>query len=446
MRAGRVRRQHVELVDTVSTGDDVGAMLTGLREHLERLAGQVREPRAGRVVPLLAMPVPGTGQGNFHHRRGAVVKALVPFLQQAAAELGVDVALVTPDRRDHAAAQASRDSTLDLTPQEKAEADRLGVLAGRGELSVFVGAGASVPLGLPGWGQLVDLLLHEAGLGALPPGADDSTFKAGAELAHAVLGERMGQVLARELEVRHHALGHALLAALRMRQSVTTNFDTALELAMRPVHGEDLRVMTRQWARSCSPWLLKLHGSVDRPEGIVLTRSQYERHEREGRPLYGLVQGLLMTSHLLFVGFSLTDSAYLRLAEEVDHIYRSAARPGDTVATALGLDSLAEEGKALDDAFHHVAFREPGRSVQEAARTLEIFLDRMAWRATRTARTAHEYLLDDRYLDLVADDAHGLRHGLAALVPLARSATCEVARDVRDALERFGAERTTPGP
>lgn len=281
--------------------------------------------------------------------------------------------------------------------------------------------------------------MREAGLGELPQGAGDATLKAGAELAHHVLGDRMGEILRRALGVEHHALSHALLADLRVRQTVTTNFDEALELAMAPVLGDDLRVMTRQWARSCSPWLLKLHGSVDVPEGIVLTTTQYQRHEQQGRPLYGLVQGLLMTSHLLFVGFSLSDSAYLRLAEDVDEIYRRAAEPEDRVATVLSLESLADEGKALDRAFHHIGFREAGRSIAEAARVLEIFLDRVAWRATRTAGVAHEYLLDDRYLDLVQDDTVALRASLEDLEQVAGSATCDVAQSVRDVLKEFGA-------
>jgi hypothetical protein len=107
---------------------------------------------------------------------------------------------------------------------------------------LFVGAGASIPLGLPGWYRLVNILMAEAQLGQLPSDIDDATLKAGAELAHKVLGDRMGEVLARELDVAHHALSHALLADLRVRQTVTTNVDTALELAMAPVHGDDLRV------------------------------------------------------------------------------------------------------------------------------------------------------------------------------------------------------------
>lgn len=443
LKESRTGPRHFELVDTVSAHDDVQAMLATVRDGLAALAGMVAQPRAGRVLPLLAMPLPGTGEGNFDHRRGAVVKGLVPLLEETSARLGVDVALVMVDRRDYAAVQATRATTRDLSEAEMSEADRLGGLAGSGELSVFVGAGASIPLGLPGWAALVSTLMREAGLGELPADVDDATLKAGAELAHKILGDDLDVILARHLDVAHHALSHALVADLGVRQSVTTNFDTALELAMEPVHGSDLRVMTRQWARSCSPWLLKLHGSVDDPGSIVLTSSQYRRHETHGRPMYGLVQGLLMTSHLLFIGFSLSDSAYLNLAAEVEAIHRrSAGDPGHrdhTVATALGLDSLADESKALDAAFRHVAFRTSRRTGTSAARALEIFLDRVAWRSTRTAGAAHEYLLDDRYLDLVDDDALALRQRLDELAAAAGGSTTELGHSLREVVRHYGA-------
>lgn len=47
-----------ELVDTVTAGDDVQMMLDGVRAGLEALAARLGEPRAGQVVPLVAMPVP----------------------------------------------------------------------------------------------------------------------------------------------------------------------------------------------------------------------------------------------------------------------------------------------------------------------------------------------------------------------------------------------------
>ncbi len=51
-----------------------------------------------------------------------------------------------------------------------------------------------------------------------------------------------------------------------------------------------------------------------------------------------------------------------------------------------------------------------------AARRLEIFLDRMAWSASRTAGGAHEYLLDDHYRDLIGDDTEALHRSLAARI------------------------------
>lgn len=93
-----------ELVDTVSVDGDIDRLVGRVQDWLARLAGRVKESAgAGRVLPLLALPMPGTGQGGLAHRRGAVVGALVPRLAGTARELGVDLVLVDRDRRDFAA-------------------------------------------------------------------------------------------------------------------------------------------------------------------------------------------------------------------------------------------------------------------------------------------------------------------------------------------------------
>ena len=141
-----------ELVDTVSVGGDIDLLVEAVHKGLAALAGKVKsEAGAGRVMPLLALPMPGTGHGGLAHRRGAVVRTLVPRLVQAARELEVDLVLVDRDRRDFAALQSAREvARPDLRPELLYEADRLGRLIAQGQLSVFVGAGVRVPLGLPG--------------------------------------------------------------------------------------------------------------------------------------------------------------------------------------------------------------------------------------------------------------------------------------------------------
>jgi hypothetical protein len=140
---------------------------------------------------------------------------------------------------------------------------------------------------------------------------------------------------------------------------------------------------------------LKLNGDVQDPATIVLTDSDLKRHPDERRALEGVVQSLLLTSHLFFVGFSLTDNNFLKLASAVSNV-RSRARdkvpsqPG----TALAL-TTDECNRARYKDLHMLSMDEV--SPKLGARLLEIFLDRLVWTAATQGNLASEYLLDDRY-------------------------------------------------
>ncbi len=56
--------------------------------------------------------------------------------------------------------------------------------------------------------------------------------------------------------------------------------------------------------RRSARWLLKLHGCINHPEDIVLQRADYIRYELRRQALAGVVQSLLITKEMLFVGFS----------------------------------------------------------------------------------------------------------------------------------------------
>ena len=80
---------------------------------------------------------------------------------ELAAEHQVDIAIVTPDRAAHAAAQYLRTQSRspanwNLSDGLLAEAKRLGMLASSSrELALFLGAGVSIPAGLPSWDNLI---------------------------------------------------------------------------------------------------------------------------------------------------------------------------------------------------------------------------------------------------------------------------------------------------
>ena len=73
-----------------------------------------------------------------------------------------------------------------------------------------------------------------------------------------------------------------------------------------------------------------MHGCSSRPDDVVITSADFRDFEASRmKALAGLVQANLLTSHMLFVGFSLTDPNYQRILGEVRRALdpTAAARP-----------------------------------------------------------------------------------------------------------------------
>src|SRR3989442_1582129 len=75
-------------------------------------------------------------------------------------------------------------------------------------------------------------------------------------------------------------------------------YEAAVETADR-----ECAVLPYEPVRSQARWLLKLHGSLDHPEDIVLTRNDYLGLAERAGALFGILQAMLMTRHMLFVGY-----------------------------------------------------------------------------------------------------------------------------------------------
>ena len=87
-------------------------------------------------------------------------------------------------------------------------------------------------------------------------------------------------------------------------------------------------------------WALKLHGDVEHPDSIVLTRRHMLTYDAQNRPSAALLQSVLLTKHLLVIGTSLTDDNVLRLAYEVQ-AYRVHHRPKSEETFGTQLDASA---------------------------------------------------------------------------------------------------------
>lgn len=393
-------------VDVVRGGGEVGSELTAvmdrLRGALEEIAAAGLEPGAGRAKVLVALPTLGTGGGGFGDVTGTVVDEQLATCQGVVARHDLDVVVVAATGSDYTAFQSARLARgldPDIADDVAAAARALAERARRGELALFVGAGVSMAAGLPSWEALITSIAERHGVDL----TDVASPLDRAELLRRELGADFGAAVAQEASrVDRYAITHSLLAALGCSEVVTTNYDGLYELAAGDVEGTGpLPVLPYDEPRSGRPWVLKMHGDVRDPAGIVLTRSDFVRYDSRSGPMGSVVQALLLTRHLLVVGASLTDDNFLRLAHEVIDFRRHGPpddEPRPPLGTVLDRRHVAGKARLWEGILDYVAASDREHP-EEQSRDLALALDLLAAHAAGIA-----HLLDPRYDDLLASD------------------------------------------
>lgn len=361
-----------------------------------------------RARRLLAVPLIGTGRSAWRASRARHLDGLLTALEQESQRTGADFVVVAHSEADWAALQAvRRRRTLErgVDPELTdlaAPAEALAARARRGQLVVFTGAGTGQPAGLPDWRTLLTELATWAGFDAQTA---DRLRQLDLLDQAAVISARKGEGhladwVAQRMQAPHCSLTHSLLANLPVQEYVTLNYDQLLELA---AHDACAPLAVLPYEPAGQRWLLKLHGCVapDRRKDIVLTRSDYLSLREHRATLTGLVQALLVTRHMLFVGFGLADDHF----HAVVHDVRRALGPGRQTAlgTALLLehDDLREE--LWKDDLSYVAMA--GGSRADSARRLELFLDHLLLQSA----TSDAHLFDPSYEQMLTEDERRLR-------------------------------------
>ena len=326
-------------------------------------------PSNKRCCPLVLIPIGcGDDASEMSPRSPGVASAvqnagtLLSKIQEMvdSTGLGFDVGIITTNERTYSVLQAIRRRRMDrdgplsiwgslqegLATRESAtsliaEGVRLARLAEADQLVMFLGSGVSMGAGLPNWGGLINGLAERAGLDEKERlGLKKYQFLEQARLLASRLGESFAMEIASKCTSKTHSLQHTLLGQIPASGYVTTNYDELFEMAC---FGQNCPVRTIPAKRRYAPpqsqssgtqrrkrWLLKLHGmcqlariiifwfinsvffslpsgDVETPRSIVLSREHYVGYEDERSALLSVVQMLLMTQHMCFIGFSLTD-------------------------------------------------------------------------------------------------------------------------------------------
>lgn len=362
-----------------------------IASHRESVIGSGQR----RALPLVAMPLFSSDGGGGAWRRTALIDTVLDEARSAASAFGVDVALVLRKEPDAALAQqrrraAAADSWASVEERLVERAQRLAQHALADRMVPFMGAGVSMSAGAPSWAALLTDLAEKIELDADTHRAlfagkfgelDQASYLA-RRFEQADLDFR--QEVAHLVERSRYGLAPALLAATADEQAITLNYDTLFERASaaaerprRVLTGGSRTDLGVAGAGPSDRWLLKLHGSADQPESIVLTREDYLSFASDRSALSAIVKANLLTRHLLFVGFGLADDHF----HEILHDVKRAVGSTETSATALTLfdDPLSDGlwGGSLT-IVPMLTERFSPDALPRAARTLELFLDVLA--------------------------------------------------------------------
>ena len=410
---------------------NVGWYAKGVSDFIAKCAPSVRaEPYLrGRSKPLLALPLVGTDGGGAAEHAGEIVNALLPCLYTGAREHDVDIAMVVLDGAAHGAAIKARREYAktnaawpsELTPSLRENADKLAADAQLGRLVLFLGAGLGVAANLPDWNGLLRELAGKAGIGGASGDAISDLglldFLDQARLIDMRLrrdGTSIGAEVSKLVGDRQLvSLDHQLLASLPVNETVTTNYDCLFEHACKVIK-RPVRVLPYDPSNSSVRWLLKMHGCVSHPEDVVLTRSDFIRYDHNRNALRGIVQALLITKHMLFVGFSLRDENFQRIIDEVRVAIRGDRSSfNHKFGSVLSLQANRLLQEIWSEDLGWVVFSEADQPHDEqsqasAARLQEIFLDYLASHATSLSC----HLLNPKYDAVLSDGERAFRNSL----------------------------------
>lgn len=398
------------------------AVHSRVRSFAESAVRVLEQRELGRRRPLLAIPFFGNAGGAVQGL-ARQVQRLLHACSVAAEERDLDITLVFKDPAAYALAQTHRRSSPsafwpELEDSELTKATRLGERAARGDIVPFLGAGVSVSAGAPSWSDLLDELTAEL---ALTPQEADGLKKlnpldrAGvieSFYSNQGLQPNFREKIVNAVDRPRYGLAPALLAVLPSEGAITLNYDKLFEDAC--VDAGRPRFVIPHEPRTSDRWLLKLHGSVKHTDSIVLTRDDYLGFNASREALSSLVKAHLITHHLLFVGFGLSDDHFYEIVHDVRRAVPQKTH-GTHMGTALTLFTDSLQSRAWNGDLDVIPMAETSAErtdLKGAGRRLEIFLDAMMAYAAQS----HRYLLADKYGDSLSASDLELRKDILLLV------------------------------
>lgn len=219
---------------------------------------------------------------------------------------------------------------------------------------LFAGAGISMSVGLPSWGEFINHMIAELDLGSSKGDEPRASYQTLAEyyrLRHGSIGplrswlDRTWSVS--EENVRESKI-HELIVDLDFPLIYTTNYDNNLEVAYR-CHGKDfVKVANARDVASATggaTQIVKFHGDFDDDLSLVVAETDYFDRLAFDSPLDIKFRADALGRTILFLGYSMSDLNIRLLLHQLWKTWRQSgyeqSRPG-SFAFMLMHDAVQE--------------------------------------------------------------------------------------------------------
>ena len=253
-----------------------------------------------------------------------------------------------------------------------------------GKLIPFIGAGLSIPLGLPSWSKLIEIIAQQLGY-------DPEVFELSgnnlqlAEYYVAVKGSigplrsEMDRLFNPTDEAIRASRSHSALVEMRIPIIYTTNYDRIIERAfeLRNINCYTIASIDDiATAPSNATQVVKFHGSFSNDDSLVLTESSYfDRLEFESAIDIKLRADMLGKC-LLFVGYGLNDIniRYMlyKLHKLRNQVKRDASRTPSAYLITFGAGEVQRTLLAKWDV--SVVELDPTNKTESIAKFLELLI------------------------------------------------------------------------
>jgi hypothetical protein len=202
------------------------------------------------------------------------------------------------------------------TYQERSSQEILAAAIRRRGAILFVGAGVSMAVGLPGWQSLIDHLLDDLGIERHLVEEMNHGYQMLAEYYRL---KRGGIGPLRSWLDRNWRVDPARIAASQLHKVIveldfpiiyTTNYDRNLETAFEVLNKPYAKISNAKEIASAPAGIthiIKFHGDFDDDASLVLTETDFLNRLAFNSPLDVRFRADALGSTLLFIGYSMSD-------------------------------------------------------------------------------------------------------------------------------------------